>query len=198
LPIPYGGGFALAMRFPTVKLLDYRRRWPALEASPNPFATVVMAHLQARATRRRPRERLAWKERLTFRLYDRGFGRQDILDLYLFIDWLLALPEELEAEFQSTLQRWEEERRMPYITSIERTGIEKGRKEGVLLATQQAVLDALAAKFGAVPESVTAAIAGLSDVERLRALHGAAVVAGSLAEFEAALQARDMADASGQ
>src|SRR5262245_46292476 len=62
-----GGGFTLAMRFPTAKLLDYRRRWVALEASTNPFATVVMAHLQARATRRRPRERRAWKERLTFR-----------------------------------------------------------------------------------------------------------------------------------
>jgi predicted ATPase len=42
----------------------------------------VMAHLQARATRRRPRERLAWKERLTFRLYERGHGRQDILELF--------------------------------------------------------------------------------------------------------------------
>src|SRR5207249_824348 len=51
-------GFALDVRFPIAKLLDYRRRWEALEASANPFATVVMAHLEARATRRRPRARL--------------------------------------------------------------------------------------------------------------------------------------------
>jgi hypothetical protein len=40
----------LRFRFPAVKLLDYRRAWAALEASRNPFATVVMAHLTAQET----------------------------------------------------------------------------------------------------------------------------------------------------
>jgi hypothetical protein len=102
----------------------------------------------------------------------------------------------VEAQFQVTLQRWEEERRMPYITSIERTGIEKGRREGALTMARTAVLDALTIKFRTVPEPVAAAIAEPSDVERLRALHGAAVVAGTLTEFEAALRASDGADAS--
>ena len=34
-------GCSVAFRFPVVKLLDYREQWPALEASDNPFATVV-------------------------------------------------------------------------------------------------------------------------------------------------------------
>lgn len=36
--------------FPVIKLLDYRSRWAELEASRNPFATVVMAHLTAQET----------------------------------------------------------------------------------------------------------------------------------------------------
>ena len=36
----------------------YRERWAELEASDNPFATVVMAHLHSQATRRRPGQRL--------------------------------------------------------------------------------------------------------------------------------------------
>ena len=43
-----------------VKLRDYAARWDALEASDNPFAMVVMAHLHARATRRDPEGRLQW------------------------------------------------------------------------------------------------------------------------------------------
>jgi len=48
-------GFQVGMTFPVVKLRDYQAHWPELEVSTNPFATVVMAHLQTRATRRRPR-----------------------------------------------------------------------------------------------------------------------------------------------
>jgi hypothetical protein len=54
----------VGIEFPVVKLRDYAARWDALEASDNPFAMVVMAHLQARATRRDPEGRLQWKLRL--------------------------------------------------------------------------------------------------------------------------------------
>jgi hypothetical protein len=39
-------GTSLNFEFSTVKLLDYRERWEELEASQNPFAWVVMAHLK--------------------------------------------------------------------------------------------------------------------------------------------------------
>lgn len=37
-------GCEVGIRFPTVKLLDYRQRWQELEQDRNPFAVVVMAH----------------------------------------------------------------------------------------------------------------------------------------------------------
>ena len=79
-----------------VKLRDYATRWEALEASDNPFATVVGGHLQARATRRDPEGRLQGKLRLIQRLYERGYARQDVLELFRFIDWVLTLPAGLK------------------------------------------------------------------------------------------------------
>jgi predicted transposase/invertase (TIGR01784 family) len=61
--------------------------------------------------------------------YEAGYERQDILNLYRFIDWLMRLPTDLEYQFKEQLDQYEQERQMPYITSIERMGIEKGREE---------------------------------------------------------------------
>lgn len=38
----------------------------------------------------------------------------------------MILPEELKTQFETELNHYEEEQKMPYITSIERSGIEKG------------------------------------------------------------------------
>jgi hypothetical protein len=43
--------------------------------------------------------------------------------LYRFIDWVLALPKDLEIDFQEELTRYEKEKDMPYVTSAERIGI---------------------------------------------------------------------------
>ncbi len=61
-------GSRVGLEFPVVKLIDYQDRWDELEASRNPFAIVVMAHLQTRATRKQPENRLQWKFRLVKRL----------------------------------------------------------------------------------------------------------------------------------
>jgi hypothetical protein len=40
-------GCQVGFQFPIVKLLDYKQQWDMLETSDNPFATVVMAHLNS-------------------------------------------------------------------------------------------------------------------------------------------------------
>lgn len=119
-------GCEVNFKFPVVKLLDYQQNWQELEESSNPFATVVMAHLKAQETRGQQQERKTWKLSLTRRLYERGYQRQQIIDLFRFIDWVMALPKELEEDFRQQLNVYEEERRMQYVTSIERIGMEKG------------------------------------------------------------------------
>jgi len=89
-------GCEVGLRFPTVKLLDYRARWAELETSRNPFAVVVMAHLKAQETQDDPEARKAAKWQLLRRLYEQGYARVDILNLFRFIDWVMGLPEALE------------------------------------------------------------------------------------------------------
>ena len=133
-------GCRVALSFPIVKLTDYNDQWPELEASNNVFAVVVMAHLKTRATRRDPESRLRWKMRLMRRLYEGGYERQDVLELFRFIDWLLKLPPRLEDRFNDELDELEAERKMRYVTSIEKRGLKKGREEGLQLGREQGFL----------------------------------------------------------
>jgi hypothetical protein len=45
---------------------------------------------------------LPTKTALTRRLYQKGWSRQDVLSLYTFIDWVVALPPELELNYTVT------------------------------------------------------------------------------------------------
>ena len=101
-PSAYGyelWGCRVGLEFPVIKLLDYEKDWGSLEKDPNPFAVVVMAHLQTIATRQDAKKRLQSKLALVRMLYERGYSKQDILELFRFIDWVLVLPEELENDF---------------------------------------------------------------------------------------------------
>lgn len=155
-------GSEVLFKFPVVKLLDYQQQWSTLEASSNPFATVVMAHLKAQATRQARSERFEWKLALTRRLYEKGYGREDVINLFGFIDWVMSLPQALEQEFWQEIQQLEAERRMPYITSVERSGIRQGLLEGISLG--------LKLKFGSPGLGVLPEISALEDVEQLRAI----------------------------
>jgi hypothetical protein len=86
-----------------IKLLEYRDRWDELEASDNPFATMVMAHLQTQATRHRHDERRQCKLHLMRRLYERGYQPDDIYQLFRFIDWLMWLPDGVKDQFEADL-----------------------------------------------------------------------------------------------
>jgi hypothetical protein len=157
-------------------LLEFKQQWSALAASRNPFATVVMAHLQALETRQNRKKRKEAKLALTKRLYEQGYQREDILNLFKFIDWLMSLPTELEQEFQQELNQYEEEKRMPYITSVERMGMEKGMRESVI--------DALEIRFENVPSELVDEISQIQDTSLLKNLHRQAITLDSISDFQ--------------
>ena len=167
-------GCKVGLTFPVVKLLDYREQWPALEESNNPFATVVMAHLKAQETRGDEEERRSWKLFLTRRLYERGYGREDVLHLFRFIDWMMRLPEALEEGFWQEVRKYEEVKHMPYITSVERIGIKKGIEQGMQQGMQQGLLAGielgLELKFGSEGLRIFPEVSRVEDVDVLRAL----------------------------
>ena len=98
-----GWGSVMGLKFPTVMLMDYGVTWETLSQNSNPFAVVVMAHLKALLTQRKHRERLQWKINLVRGLYERGYKRKEIYELIRFIDWVLALPSELDEIFREEL-----------------------------------------------------------------------------------------------
>jgi hypothetical protein len=123
-------GCATEFRFPVLKLWDYNERWSELEASDNPFAAAVMAHLKTRATRKDADGRLRWKLQMVRHLYRRGFARMDVRRLFRFIDWLMDLPEELDERVDDELRQLEGETKMPYVTGFERRAMKRGERLG--------------------------------------------------------------------
>jgi hypothetical protein len=183
-------GAATSIRFLTTKLIDRRGREAELEASANPFAPVVLAHLQALETRHDPEGRRRYKLHLLKDLYQRGWTAEDVRQLLRIIDWLLELPWELQEGFQDEFHAWEEEMRTPYITSFERFGIEKGRKEGLQEGLLEGIQAALAAKFGTAGKRLMRRVRDIRDNEELRALLKAVPSAETLEEIRARLPSR--------
>ena len=100
-------------------------------------------------------------------LYRYGYGREDVLQLLRFIDWLIRLPKALELELRNELIALEEETKMAYVMSIERLALEKGREEGRKEGREEGreqtlceLLDELlTTRFGPLPESVRGKLA---------------------------------------
>ena len=129
-------GSSLQFNFTSVKLLDYAEQWDELEASQNVFATIVMTHLKAQETKRSPAARKQWKLALIKRLYERGYDRSAILNLFTFVDWIMILPKATKVEFWQELKIYEEERKMRYITSVEQIGYDRGQVVGYDLGVE--------------------------------------------------------------
>jgi hypothetical protein len=132
-------GCEVGFKFPSVKLADYRDRWSELDESNNPFATVVMAHLKTQETKGDNEARKFWKFYLIRRLYEKGYGKEDIRKLFVFIDWLMYLPEEIERQLHYEIKKYEEEGNMPHVTSFERFAREEGIKEGIEQGMEQGI-----------------------------------------------------------
>jgi hypothetical protein len=181
-------GCAMGIRFPIVKLVDYAKRAEELETVPNPFATVVLAHLKTQETRGDANGRRTWKLRLIKRLYDRGLDGEQVRLLFKFLDWIMVLPRELEKRLSLDLAEFERERMMPYVSSIERIAREEGRIEGEIKGKAEAkvetLLRLLTKRFKtALPEDFNARIRSTADLATLDAWIDASLEASDMADF---------------
>ena len=156
-------------------MLDYRPQGATLEASRNPFATVVLAHLQTQATRGDVAARSQTKLALTRRLYELRYSREEIINLFRFIDWVMRLPDAVEREFWQAIRAYEEAQRMPYITSVERIGMEQGLEQGRSEGLRQGLLAAielgLDLKFGRDGLAILPEIQELTELATIEAVY---------------------------
>ncbi len=175
-------GCEVGLRFPSVKLLDFKDRWDWLEKSSNPFAAVVMAHLKAMETKGDHGGRYRWKLYLIKRLYKMGYGKRDVTLLFEFIDWVMSLPETLEKGLWAEIDEMEREMNMQYVSSVQRIG----RKEESLILlgrmlARRYINRSLGAKTSSRPARVSRLFRTISAIladkkragreDRLSALH---------------------------
>lgn len=157
--------------FPIINLQDWSERMDELESNPNPFAIVILAQLVAHNVSD-SQQKFNGKFRLIKLLYQRGYSRQQVLDLFRFIDWMIQLPKELELQLSENVARIEEENKMPYVTNIERFAIEKGEAlgevRGEIKGESSTLLKLIKLKFGeisaAVEQKVTTADKAQLDI----------------------------------
>ena len=154
-PIP---GNSLTLEYRVVKLLDLEGRvattlveHEAGRSGPlNIFAAVVDLHLRMQRERKTGdwgdgQYRYALKRRLIADVVTRY--RQDkrlVADVLRFLDWLIALPGELDALYLEEVQTMQEDDGMAYVTSWERIGEERG----ILHEKQQILELQVSKKFG--------------------------------------------------
>jgi hypothetical protein len=169
-------GCRASLQFPIVKLLDYEKQWKALEESTNPFAVVVMAHLRTQTTSQNPEARLQWKISLIKQLYQKGYSRENILQLFRLINWMMTLPEKLEQICDTEINSYENQNYMPYITTVERRAMLKIQRESVI--------DVLTTRFEEVPSDLIETINNLSEVSQLKQLLKQAITISSIEEFQ--------------
>ena len=74
--------------------------------------------------------RYAAKLKIVRLLYERGWDRQRVIDLFTIIDWMMRLPDELTGHLWQEIEAIEEGTKMRYVTSVERLGMEKGILQG--------------------------------------------------------------------
>ena len=184
-------GCRLRFDFPVCKLLDLVTAARAEIARGNPSAVVIVANWAAQHTREDGAGRAGAKWELTRQLYEAGFGRRDVLELYRLVDWLLALPSDLELEFKRKVRAYEESKAMPYVTSIERmakeegwaAGRQEGRQEGLAKGQTDLVLRLLQRRWGTVTPEVEARVREL-PFERQARLAEALLDMRSLPDLE--------------
>lgn len=114
------GNTKFSFQYEIIKILDYEDKVAELEASTNPFASVILIQLIAlKAKNRSDDDRINIKYALTKRLLGKKFTRDQIHKLFLFLDWLMSLPESLEIEYNNlVLKLAEENQPMAYVSSL--------------------------------------------------------------------------------
>ena len=175
-------GCRAILEFPVVKLLDYSME--DLSASRSPLAPIVQAHLSAQIAGKDVRVGYEKKLSLIKSLYERGYGREDIVQLFRLIDWFIGLPSNEEERLWQEIQTLEEEQNMPYITSVERMGMRKGLEQGLEEGRQGDIIRILEFRLENIPPELRELIGKIKNEDVLGNLLIQAITIQSVSAFQ--------------
>ncbi len=140
---------------------------------------VARAQIEALRTAGDPEGRYRAKRNLVLGLYELGYNENQIRDIFGLLDWMMHLRVDLEKQLTREIVEFEETRKMPYITSVERFAEARGRTS--------IVLSLLAEVCGTLPQD---------DEDRVYALPAAALekLAKALLRFQSLDDLHDWLD----
>jgi hypothetical protein len=98
---------------------------------------VARGQIEALRTAGDPEGRYRAKRLLVLGLYDLGYNEDEVRETFRLLDWMMHLRVDLERQLTQEIVEFEETRKMPYITSVERFAEARGEARGearVLLA----------------------------------------------------------------
>lgn len=138
-------GFEVYVKFPMVKVIDYKNNNALLEkldSSGNMMAMVVKAQLKSyEAKKGDDQKKFDIKRELIYQCFRGGYQKESIATLIKFLDYVFRLPKVLEKQLKLEIVIIEEENKMPYVTSWERMakeeGVEIGMERGVKIGVEK-------------------------------------------------------------
>jgi len=170
-------GCEVRFAFPAVKLLDWSGRECELEADPNPFAAVVLAHLKTLETRTDPTARYDWKLRLVMGLYDRGYSKLQIRMLFNVLDWVMKLPPPEKLRLRQRVDAYEEENNVellsPTYQMIRDESLAAGEQKGIQQGNLRAIRLGLKLRFGQAGLDLMPRVQAVTDATVIEAIYDA-------------------------
>ncbi|WP_432383004.1 DUF4351 domain-containing protein [Duganella sp. P38] len=130
-------GTVMGISFATAKLLDYADCIDGLRASHNPFALVALAHLCTQRARHDADQLYDAKWQLTKLLFQHGWRKARIIEMFKVINWMMVLPATLQDHYWQSVLKLEKEHKMEWITPLEQMFLDKGMQKGLKQGLKQ-------------------------------------------------------------
>jgi len=101
------------------------------------------------------------------------------------------LPEGVSKKFHEEIIKYEEEKKMPYITTAEKIGIEKGIQQGIRHGFLEAIELGLKLRFGTKGLRLYPQITKIDNMDKLRSIKESIEIAKEVKEIEELLPKPD-------
>ena len=177
--------FSSTLRFSVCKLIHrLETDWQDGKSLPIQLARAQIAALR---TARNPERRLEVKWNMVRRLYELGYDADELRLVFRWIDRMMQLRSDLENLLTLKLAEFEEEKTMPYVTSVEKFFIARAEAQGEARGLCAAVIKFLSRLCGSLPDEIQTRIRELSHAD-LEELSGDAADMHSVENIEAWLQ----------
>ena len=133
---PFTGKPYHQFSFNALKIADYKGKEEILKKEKNIFALVILAQLAIMEAGENQELRRRHKLALAKKLFNSGYNKEDVSNLYKFIDWLIKLTSENMKTFEKEIvdiagrESWMDWDPV-YVSTFEQVGMMRGMEKGI-------------------------------------------------------------------